>query len=135
MSVSHWLYMKVSLRYVLSQIYEHLINIPLGHVYLHGPAINGFGFWEGLAFEDICAELTKVPARHWIHNTDECHGLIGRHQHAFVIGVLLVVMIFLFLHLLYFLFVRWFMISPILGYIERERSRLARRLSRTLSIG
>lgn len=41
-------------------------------VYWHGPSCGGYGFWNGKDPADICAQLTEIPASHWIQNMSVC---------------------------------------------------------------
>lgn len=62
----------------------------LRKLYMLGPAWAGWGFWEGRALDDICAELTHVDASHWRDEgggSEQCEALIERKVIAFSIGV------------------------------------------------
>lgn len=55
---------------------------PLRYLYVHGPALGGWGFWEGRPQADACAELTAVPASFWASNVEPCSELLDRKFHA-----------------------------------------------------
>lgn len=63
---------------------------PLRLLYFDGPAWSGWGFWEGRAPDDVCAELTHVDGSHW-RGTEQgrmaCTDLLERKFAAFVVGV------------------------------------------------
>jgi hypothetical protein len=60
---------------------------PLRLLYRFGPDLHGFGFWNGQALSDICAQLSQVPASFWARNAAECQALYERHEFAFLISV------------------------------------------------
>ena len=60
---------------------KQLMSWPLRYLYLHGPSFSGYGFWEGLAHEEICSRLTMVDARYWYGTPEQehaCNQLIER---------------------------------------------------------
>jgi hypothetical protein len=64
---------------------------PLKTLYMNGPAIGGYGFWESLPPEEICATLTRVEASFWhktLPSVAMCEQLIERKTDAFVIGTI-----------------------------------------------
>jgi hypothetical protein len=68
------------------------IGAPLRWVYLFGPSISGYGFWEGKSAAEICSRVTDVKASFWEmdRNRGECLNLIETKVHAFTIGVVVV---------------------------------------------
>lgn len=87
-------YTSVSLKF-LSQI----IWAPLIHLYLHGPIIRGYGFWQGKEMNEICQEITNVATRHWQLNPQECNDLVYRQVESFIVSthISLVVILMIFL--------------------------------------
>nr|QYA18853.1 hypothetical protein KOM_12_585 [Clandestinovirus] len=73
-----------------------VITSPLRFVYLHGPSINGFGFWNGVPSSQICAQLTKVESDHWKQHSVPCDTLIERQIDAFIVTMLLILGVGLF---------------------------------------
>ncbi len=62
---------------------------PLRWLYLQGPALGGWGFWEGRPPGDICAELTHLPAEHFLNEPEgaaQCGSLVERKFVAFCLG-------------------------------------------------
>lgn len=51
---------------------------PIRQLYLRGPALFGYGFWEGLDESDVCSRLTGVLSAHWKQHTLECEAVIER---------------------------------------------------------
>lgn len=70
-----------------------VITSPLRFIYLHGPSLAGFGFWNGVPYSQICAQITKVDNEHWKDHSFACQSLIDRQVDAFVVSVLLGMMI------------------------------------------
>lgn len=64
-----------------------VLEAPLLTLYLQGPQLGGYGFWEGLQYNEICARLTGVDAAHWSSSSGmvECLHLIDRKFNAFLI--------------------------------------------------
>ena len=67
-------------------ILHYAVELPLLALYLNGPQLNGFGFWEGLSLAEICARLTGVESRMWDSNMDMCQDLVQRKFGAFLIS-------------------------------------------------
>jgi hypothetical protein len=65
----------------------YLVDQPLFNLYLNGPALGGYGFWEGKERAQMCAELTGVPEREWLNASDACESLIMRKFNALVVGI------------------------------------------------
>lgn len=55
---------------VVYKVYLLLFAIPLFYLFLHGPSLGGFGFWEGKSFPDICSMITKVDSRVWMSSVE-----------------------------------------------------------------
>lgn len=71
-----------------------LFEYPLLMLYMHGPTLNGFGFWEGRSLSDICSVLTNVPSLHWTASRDnvlECASLIDRKFQSLMVMLYFVV--------------------------------------------
>ena len=57
-------------------IYDQLVTRPLRVLYYSGPV------WQNRPLEEICYEMTKVEAKHWVsspENLERCHLEIERH--------------------------------------------------------
>ena len=72
---------------VLLGIYDWLLVKPLRKLYFGGPTVYGYGFWGGREPDEICAELTNVPARHWNEHPAECEELLDKQLRAFLIAL------------------------------------------------
>ena len=68
-------------------IREFLVEGPFMYLYLHGPSLLGYGFWEGKDAATICSEMTGAPSDHWAANADACDGLITRKFQAGLVFV------------------------------------------------
>jgi hypothetical protein len=42
-----------------------LVDAPFEYLYLHGPRVGPYGFWQNMPPADVCAEMTGVGAAHW----------------------------------------------------------------------
>lgn len=67
------------------------VREPLQMLYFSGPALHGYGFWEGKAPADACAELTHTPSHFWVVNSGECIALLNRHFDGFYVGFIVLV--------------------------------------------
>lgn len=76
---------------VVTGLLWYTIERPLATLYLCGPAIRGYGFWEGRPPWEICSALTRVDAGFW-RTSDEngkvCDSLVAHKAHAFIVGAL-----------------------------------------------
>ena len=108
-------------------IFDKGVSHPLSYLYLNGPSVGGYGFWEGQTPSDICAYFTHVGAYHWDKNPTECQSLIDRHVHAFVIGVVAVLVVMLGMHVAYWLTLRVLLLGPMLRSMERRYQYLSPR--------
>lgn len=68
-------------------VFYWLLEKPIEILYLRGPAIFGYGFWEGLPRADICSRLTGVDSRHWIISVVECDAIIERKLQGMYIAL------------------------------------------------
>lgn len=76
---------------IISNIIIPIKNIlisPIYQIYIHGPSLQGFGFWEGKHNYDICAELTNVSSEFWYNHSNECLLLIEKKFNSFCITIL-----------------------------------------------
>jgi hypothetical protein len=72
---------------VLNYINWVLLEYPLYILYIHGPSLNGWLFYEGRSIDEICADLTNVPNQHWLLNISECKSLISRKLTAIIVFI------------------------------------------------
>lgn len=77
-----------------SYIWNALFVLPLRTLYLQGPYMNGWGFWQGMSYADICAQLSGLDAIFWrqsIEHEQGCELLIERKFQAMLTGTYAVV--------------------------------------------
>lgn len=72
---------------IIRSILFFIIELPLLTLYLHGPRLGGYGWYQGMAYSAICAEITNVPEEHWKENSATCIALIGRRFEGFLVAV------------------------------------------------
>lgn len=89
--------------YYVRKTYEYIVLTPLSRLFLLGPSLGGFGFWNGQRIEDICAQKTTLPAEFWKEHQIECIQLISKSFYGIVV---------LFETVIYF-FLVWFLIKQI----------------------
>jgi len=70
------------------------VELPLLYVYMFGPSMGGYGFWEGKQLDIICSELTAVPQEHWTENIDVCETLVTHKFNSVLVAVYFVLYIF-----------------------------------------
>lgn len=63
--------------------------LPLRVLYFHGPRLGGYGFQEGVSYEQACEKVTSVRSDFWVGSEgafSECTDILERKFNAFVIG-------------------------------------------------
>lgn len=88
---------------ILRKLHDAIVVSMVRHLYLNGPKfLNGYGFWAwaGKARSSICAELTNVPADHWLTekaNIKQCDILIesGVWSNVIILHSLLIFILFI----------------------------------------
>jgi len=98
--------------YYIRKTYEYVVLTPLSRLFLLGPSLGGFGFWNGQRIEDICAQKTSLTADFWKDHHMECVQIISKSFYGMVV---------LFETVIYFL-VMWFIIKKIFWYIINNKS-------------
>ncbi len=101
------------LRDGISIVPYYSIILPLRTLYFGGPRLWGWGGWEGISFQEICAQLTQVPAKVWENSTD-CRELVERKFQTFLISLGAGTYIFLVFKLVNYIWLRYFILGPLL---------------------
>lgn len=104
---------------VTKMIPDILFVRPLRTLYLNGPQVFGYGGWEGIVFEDICAQLTHVPASVWRQEFYNCEQLVERKFQTLLVTVSLLSYCLLLYKILSYLWFRFFIVGPILYEIQK----------------
>lgn len=120
-----WAWVWVWVWSALEAAWTTAVHAPLAHLYLHGPQLHGYGFWEGLPPEDICARLTGTGTGIWLKNSDECEVVLRRHTHGFVLGVTWMIGAVLLLRFLDALLMRYMVVQPLLQRMHLSAPALA----------
>jgi hypothetical protein len=89
-------------RYAVFSLFE----LPLLQLYLYGPNVAGFGFWEGHQQDVVCATLTNVHSTHWVEHGDECSRLIYRRFEGYLIFMYVTIYVLTLLSLYVFVMCR-----------------------------
>lgn len=99
-SASNWFYPAPDniVMSFLEKVYSKVILTPLAKLYLWGPAVGGWGFWNGIETHDICTQKTTIAAEFWKDHPEECIELIGKHFYSIVITIQTIV---------YFIILTW----------------------------
>lgn len=72
---------------LLTTLLAYVLDRPLLELYMHGPALMGWGFHEGKEHALICAEYTGIPEMHWREAVEECEILIMRKFNALLVSL------------------------------------------------
>ena len=75
--------------HIVHPIVNTLFVQPLYMFFLNGPKV--LGGWYGQQEEDICAELTSIPANMWSTLDAECNDLVLRHFNAYLVTAQMIV--------------------------------------------
>ena len=81
-SIESW--MDVATRWI-HKPYEYLILSPLARLYLYGPALGGWGFWNGMDLSIICAQKTQLSPEFWNDHPYECIQIVSRNFYSVVV--------------------------------------------------
>lgn len=60
------------------KVYEYVVLVPLARLYLHGPSLGGWGFWNGLDLSVICSQKTNLLPEFWKSHPTECIQLVSK---------------------------------------------------------
>jgi hypothetical protein len=94
------------------------IRLPLERLYMLGPALSGWGFWAGKRLEDICSELTKVPAATWELMRHECEALVRRQFESFYVAVTFCLYALLTFQAVSYVWFRYTVMNPLLHNVR-----------------
>lgn len=89
----------------IGNFYEVLVVRILARLYLLGPNVAGYGFWEGRPPEDICSSMSGNSPDFWRRNMEECQDMIGRRFHSWMVFVEVIIYI-LILYKIFKLFLK-----------------------------
>jgi hypothetical protein len=64
-----------------------IIELPFMHLYLNGPSIGGYGFWQNAPLASICETITNVDRAHWESHEEICTDLIYNRFSGFMICI------------------------------------------------
>jgi hypothetical protein len=91
-------------------IYEKLILSPLARLYLYGPSLGGWGFWNGLGMHVICAQKTNLLPDFWEHHPFECAQIVSKQFYSSVV----------FIETFVYFFIIWRSVSCLLGFLKNK---------------
>jgi hypothetical protein len=94
------------------------LRIPLERLYMHGPALSGWGFWEGKRIEDVCAELTRVPADRWELMRSECEDLVRRQFKSFYVATTFSLYAIMSYQVMSYMWFRYTVMNPIIHNVR-----------------
>jgi hypothetical protein len=92
---------------------------PLRILYFRGPRIWGWGGWEGISFEDICAQLTLVPASVWKDQITNCTELLERKFSTFLVSVFGAAYFFTLYKVISYIYFRYFVLAPLITELKK----------------
>jgi hypothetical protein len=70
-----------------AKLYGRFILTPLARLYLWGPNIGGWGFWEGLEMHDICAQQTHYSSEFWKQHPYACAEIVTKKFYSLLIVI------------------------------------------------
>jgi len=97
---------------------ENVFVYPLRLLFFQGPRVWGWGGWEGIQYEDICAQMTQVPAHVWREQMFTCAELLERKFTTFLVTVGAATYGFVLYKILSYLWFRYFILGPILHELK-----------------
>jgi hypothetical protein len=96
-----------------------LIYDPLRTLYFYGPSLWGLGGWAGLAPEDICSQMTTVPAMTWrMHRMQDCLLLLETKFYTVTVTFWALAYIIATYKILSMLWFRYFVMAPVLHELK-----------------
>ena len=90
-------------------------------LYLHGPALNGYGFWQGQDYVDICTSSTGARSKFWASNPEECNALVLRKVNGFVVMVYSILVAYVFTVFLNAVCTWFIYINPVVSELRALR--------------
>jgi hypothetical protein len=127
-----------AVRSVLTFVHHAVVVAPLKQLYFQGPVLHGYGFWGGVATEDMCASMTPgTTAAFWFKNKDDCSHLVDLHFQSFLISVQTIIYLVTLYKLVNMFFFRTFVLRPALSQMQEllahSQALRTRHRRRTLS--
>jgi hypothetical protein len=95
-----WVFAGIFLLLHCKWLVQFFVETPMKQLYFKGPRIQGYGFWNGLPLNDICAQITHTASEVWTLNVAQCIIITDRYFEAFYIGSYSVLYIFMLYNLL-----------------------------------
>jgi len=108
----------LQIRNIIQVIPNFFILYPLKLLYFGGPRLWGWGGWEGISTEEICAQLTQVPAKVW-ENSTNCIELIERKFQTFLISIGSLAYFILVYKIINYVYLRYFILGPLLKEFKK----------------
>lgn len=68
------------------EAYELLVREPVRRLWLRGPWLGGYGFWNGRDPAYICAHLSTLSTASVLERPQDCKELIERQFDSFMVG-------------------------------------------------
>ena len=68
-----------------TRLYGRFIVAPLARLYLWGPNIGGWGFWQGQEMHDICAQQTSYSSDFWREHPTACAEIVSKKFYSFLV--------------------------------------------------
>ncbi len=66
-------------------VYDVVFVRMFARLYLEGPAMGGYGFWEGRSPESICSVMTGNDESFWLKNKAECEVMISKRFNGWIV--------------------------------------------------
>jgi len=110
-------------RFVVTYTLWYTIGKPLVGLYMHGPTLMGYGFWEGRSLPEICSTLTGVDAIYWATEAQsaQCTELVARKAVSYVVRSFTMVIVTVSLYVIAVGTWRYCILNPLLSAIMGRR--------------
>lgn len=115
------LYMESACLYLFN-IITKLLLYPMKLLFLNGPLLHGYGFWQGASFETICASASGTDALFWVQHVDECHLIVDRKILGFALSIYFMLIITIIYIITNAMIMRYLYVQPFLHEMEQVRA-------------
>ena len=97
---------------------NYLFVKPLKSIYFLGPRFWGWGGWEGIESEDICAQLKQVPSHVWAMQMNNCIKLLEKKFQTFLVGCITLFYTVVAYQIFSYLWYRYLVLGPLIRELK-----------------
>lgn len=114
------------------RLYSWIVWLPLMQLYLKGPTLHGYGFWNGKADRDICAQLSNLSSDAFHRDPYSCFRLLFQHVDSFLIATHFLTLLFLLYCCLQYVYYRFVYFMPMWNMVNRMHETNGARITNKL---